>query len=739
MKKRAEKVNIKFLAVLSMILIIIVTLFVFFNSYVNDKLAISIQNELEDLTYYQKLFIDSENSNNINYINTVATSITQEQIESESVDEYLRLQMPNSEFAEMYFVDLDGNAVSSGGINVDFSRNVAYNKVLETKELSLSLNEYSSIVYGILDIATPVFIDSRLQGVLVGVKHINYLFDEMKSKYSDDGYLLITDNSGNAIVSTSSNYVELASLEELGGYILEGVSAKSVFADISEGQSGSFEFVLDGVVRVARYEPLELGDMALVAVQDVTTVQEEVHSISKVVAYISFTIIITFVAFATYIWRSKKRTLHKIEQVAYYDELTGLVNLTKLKKDVRRILNQNPHKNYAIIKVDVLNFKSINEIYGFGVGNKVLCAFREISEMVPEKSLIVSRTGVDEFVFFAGNGFLENLENETEQYEALFKYLIPELENHHLSFTYGRYFIEQGETDVDDIINKVSLAHSMAKVKKKSVIWDYDEDYKKHVINMTNITNKMQKALADEEFYAFLQPKINLNTGELVGAEALVRWIEQDGNMIYPDVFIPNFESNGFIVKIDMFILECVCKTISRWMQEGKDCVPISVNFSRVHLENLNYVEDIKCIVDSYGIAHSFIEVEITETTLLENMSVLKNIIDKLHQEGFSISVDDFGAGYSSLGMLKEFEVDTIKLDRSFVTSTDQNTRARLVIDGIIKMAHSLDLKVVAEGTEDEEQIAFLKSIGCDVAQGYYFARPMKVADFETMYINRSV
>ncbi len=327
----------------------------------------------------------------------------------------------------------------------------------------------------------------------------------------------------------------------------------------------------------------------------------------------------------------------------------------------------------------------------------------------------------------------DNLEKTRYEYERKFRETLDIAQIHKIEFRYGRYFIPKGETDVNDIVNNVVMAHNYAK-ENNEVICDYDDAFKEKLLQKTEITNKMQVALEREEFKVFLQPKYSVENRTIEGAEALVRWKENDGKFIYPDQFIPIFEQNGFILQLDMYMLENVCKMIKKWIEEKVEPITISVNFSRVHFSNPNFVKEIKGIVDKYDIPSKYIEIELTERTIVENENALVKIVDDLHKAKFTLSMDDFGAGYSSLGILKTIDVDIVKLDKSFLDDSSSNKKGAIIMERTLKMVDELGMISVAEGVETEEQLEFLKLAKCHMAQGYLLARPMPTADFEELY-----
>ncbi len=428
----------------------------------------------------------------------------------------------------------------------------------------------------------------------------------------------------------------------------------------------------------------------------------------------------------------------EFERIAYFDEITNLPNLIKFKIDMGKMFEKYPDKQFIIVKFDILNFKAINEMFDFHMGNKVLQKVAETSDFIDNEYFIKARVGSDEFLLLGDVELFGDLEKTTQIYEDIFVGLIPEMHMHKFEFRYGRYIIEPGEKDINTIISKVNMAHSFTRISDKEKIIDYNDSFKQSVIRFTEITNKMQKALENKEFKLYLQPKMRILDEKIVGAEALVRWIESDGMMTYPNDFIPLFEKNGFILNLDMYMFESACELVRRWLDEGRECYPIAVNFSRLNLGNTSFVNQLNKIVSKYDIDKKYVEIELTETLIAGNEFELKSFFEELNSEGFVVSIDDFGAGQSSLGMIKNYKADTLKLDRSFLVDNENDERGGLVVSGIIKLAHNLEMNTVAEGVEKREQLEMLQTIDCYAAQGYFFSKPLQIKDFEEKYLTSS-
>ncbi len=426
-----------------------------------------------------------------------------------------------------------------------------------------------------------------------------------------------------------------------------------------------------------------------------------------------------------------------LSDMAYYDSLTGLYNINKFKIAGEETLKQYTNLNFVVVKIDILNFKIVNEMFGFEIGDIVVQAVGNFIQRVREENGLtigaVARVNSDEFILLdlAGENIDEG-DKRTEMFEKAFNEQIRDLlGNHRIEFRYGRYYLDKGETDINSAIEKANIAHRIAKTQKNNKTCNYDDVFKQRVLKETEIQNKMEAALRNQEFKVYLQPKYSLDTEKIVGAEALVRWQESDGRLIPPGEFIPLFERNGFVTKLDLYMFEHVCAMIKRRLAEGLRVVTVSVNFSRLHLLNDKFAEVLLEITSRYNIPRKHIEIELTESVIFDNEELLKKLLNDLHEAGFTLSMDDFGSGYSSLGLLKNLPVDVVKIDRSFFTDDMNKTRATAVIESVMLMAKKLGIQTVAEGVETKEHVNFLKEVGCDIVQGYYYAKPMPSDEFE--------
>ncbi len=707
-----------------------------FNNTVIRELEKSASSNLVDLANQQQLSLNRQLENMVYSISTMAETLPIIGVAEGEILEYINSKKEVLNFETVLVIDNAGSAFVSTGKLDDVSQKDYYKAAMEGTIFATEPHQSKYTEKTVVTVAVPIYVEGKIDGVLAVEYCTDYLATLLTTFTDERGLNLIINQDSEIMLTTNSHVLSFDAFrnaEFSGDTTFEGI-----ISDFKEGKSGSISYSIGGERKLGEYRPIEINDWILFFEISEESLNDSVQNISNNMIFTSA--MIMFFAFATiiYVVVNKNNTAKALEQVAYYDELTGIPNLIKFKLLVAEAIAKDPQKKYTMVKMDMVNFKAVNEMFGFDAGNKVICAIANTGKSVENKSFIQARVASEEFMFFSESVIFENLEESSKGYERRFKSLLPELADHQFSFRYGRYFLSPGESNVNNIINKTNIAHSYAKKGGSGSIWDYDENFTKKVLRDTEIANKMHKALEHNEFKVFLQPKYNVIKEKVLGAEALVRWVEQDGGMVFPNEFIPLFEQNGFIVELDRYMLKNVCKTLSEWANSKKELIPISVNFSRLHLSNKNFVKEIKDIVSSYGVETKYIEIELTESTVMENEKELKSILKSLHREGFLVSIDDFGSGYSSLGMLKNFKVDTLKLDRSFfveIEDDEEQGRGDLVVESIIRLANNLGMHTVAEGIEEKYQENFLKKIGCESAQGYYFSKPLPVAEFEKLFV----
>ena len=421
-----------------------------------------------------------------------------------------------------------------------------------------------------------------------------------------------------------------------------------------------------------------------------------------------------------------------VDYLATYDELTGIYNKQAFYTKTKEMLLDNPDKNFDLLRINIERFKVLNDLFGESTGDKLL---RYIGKFLKEINLplcVSGRLYADNFVvcYEAGKGDSRRMINTLQMVADSFAI------NNRTILSFGLYRIDDKTLPVSVMCDRANMALWKAKGNFKNPYCEYDEKMRQQVLKEQKIINAMEMAIQNKEFTLYLQPKYNIEKGTIIGAEALVRWISQENGFISPGDFIPVFENNGFVYEVDKFIWEESCRYLRKWLDEGREVHPISVNVSRIDLYDPKLVKHLVDLREKSQLPSQYLELEITESAYTEDPEQIITITRQLREAGFVILMDDFGTGYSSLNMLKDIQIDVLKLDMGFLKSSDYSAKGGNILTAILKMAESLKMQTIAEGVETKEQVEFLKSIGCKYVQGFYYSKPLPVGEFEKLISN---
>lgn len=426
--------------------------------------------------------------------------------------------------------------------------------------------------------------------------------------------------------------------------------------------------------------------------------------------------------------RSQFAAYTKLKYFTEYDSLTGLYNKDKFYLTTNQMLLDNKDKKFVFMRFDIDRFQLVNSFFGNHEGDKLLVYIsNKLRELYSDRKYCTfGRIESDIFGVCHVYDESEILQRISDIRNMLAKYnpeydIVPNI---------GLYVIEDNNLSVETIFVRSTLAANCSKDNYVKFYTFYTDKMSQALIKEQEIINDMKGAIEKEQFDLYFQPKYSLQTNKPYGAEALVRWFHPVKGMIMPGEFIPVFEKNGFISKLDFFVWEKACKYLRQWLDEGRNPYPISVNVSRVNMYNPKIVDIIQEITEKYNIPPALLNLELTESAYTDNPIAIKEIIKKLQKYGFVVMMDDFGSGYSSLNVLKDISVDVLKVDMKFLSNTDIPGRGDNILASVIRMAKWLKLPVIVEGVETATQTRFLKSIGCDYVQGYFFASPMPVEEY---------
>ncbi len=412
-------------------------------------------------------------------------------------------------------------------------------------------------------------------------------------------------------------------------------------------------------------------------------------------------------------------------RVLKYDELTGLLRREAFTEAVMNVIKENRESvaagKYALVYFDIIRFKAINDMFGLMAGDALLKHIASTIARAAKEGDVICRLNADRFALFTNHSgkelvqLVEKLIDDITQYDLTFK----------ITCNVGIYVTNEKALSVDSMIDRAVLALSSIKGSYTSKYNIFTEALRNDMLSEQEISGIMAKALEEKQFVLYYQPQFNHSTGKLIGVEALVRWNHPEKGMISPGVFIPIFEKNGFITKLDLYVFEQVCVFVRKCMDEGLPLVPVSSNFSRYDIFQPDFVEKLEEIRKKYGVSTEYLRVEITESVVVGGSEQANEIVRQLHECGYIVEMDDFGSGYSSLNVLKDMELDLIKLDMMFLVEKSDSNRGGMILSSVVRMAKWLGLPVIAEGVETIEQADFLKSIGCEYIQGYFYSRPL--------------
>lgn len=430
------------------------------------------------------------------------------------------------------------------------------------------------------------------------------------------------------------------------------------------------------------------------------------------------------------------RDSKRIQKLMYKDSELDVWNLNYLKYRAQRRLAVDKNQKYALVYMDICQFRRYNTLYGWYAGQKILeLMVRVLGENIDSDKELYARSHGDDFVLFVSYDSLPELESRLSGLEDRISQSIYEIADMRMPITMGVCCIPPGSDDIQVCISYAIQASDLLKNSYSNEIRIYDENLRVQLKEHHDREKLLESVDINKDFVAYYQSKVDIRSEQIVGAEALVRFKDPTANgaIRAPGFFVPYYEQTGRITEIDFFVMESACKLLRRRMDAGKRIVPISCNFSRIHFIKENFPEQFEAIMDKYQIPKEYIEVEITETLVMEELQQhkVKETVEILRKKGIRLSIDDFGSGYSSLGVFEQIPASVIKLDRSFLLNNENRVRQVKIMKNIVNLAQDLDAQVVCEGVENENDTELMMEIGAYVAQGYRYSKPVPEDVFE--------
>lgn len=641
------------------------------------------------------------------------------------------------DFKDVGIATADGDALSARNGKLNVADAEFFQKSMQG-EVGITATIEDATDGGRINIySAPISCGDTVSGVFYAVYDNRKFTSLFFSPFEGSGYSYVVNASGDVMISENDWYGNVPDL--LRNYSSSNREAAEKLAeDFAAGRAGSVSYEASEA-KYAYYSPLGINDWSVVTIVPVSAVMEQYQPIMKDTRSFCIVMGCLCLAAAGYFLRQQRKQNRRLQYYAYVDPLTGGRNNTRFVLDVVSVLGQKGGEKAAVLAVDVNHFKMINQMLGIEAGNRVICELEKaLNRSLKNGQEVSGHRGADRFFVLWLYRNEDELKQRLEQLCGDLEQLSRTMENIYFHVAVGVYLVpeeEAGSVDENDVEQLCGNALMAAQALKGGHTTSYriwDDEMKNLQMQNKIFEDEMYPALERREFVPWFQPKTDLKTGKICGAEALVRWQKPDGTLIPPGRFIPFFETNGFIEKVDHAMLEAVCRWQKAWKEQGIRTLPVSVNLSRTYLYAESFARECREYLEENGLQVDDIRFEITETVAAKDKDLMKKTIHALHTEGFKVLLDDFGTGYSSLLALQELDFDILKLDCKFIWGIGEE-RTEKILNHVIEMAKTLEMETIAEGVETEEQYRYLKAHGVDLVQGYYCYRPMPGEQYEQL------
>ena len=587
----------------------------------------------------------------------------------------------------------------------------------------------------VIGYAVPVYRNGEIIGALVATEAADSLREMLNGEtiFAGNGYIRLVDSQGNYVLPYEEDSV-------FSGDYFSAEEKERIEETLQEGGNCFTSVRYNGNLFRIYIAATDIRDWNLFGIESVNEVNRFTSQMI-LITRIAFSLVLAVVILLVfYGYRALKKKNRELIQYAYYDPLTGAYNSEKFQQELTEVMKGQ--EAWALAGMNIRQFKFINEIFGRNQADSLLCHVKEAMENNMEEGEYFCRNSADMFLMLLKTSDKKIIQERIRKIMGdISAFSANWRRNYEIQMYCGISLIPAGwKKDTATMqTTHTMFALEKARTLPRNSIWFYDLELHQEEILQNYVESHMNQALEAGEFKMYLQPKFELKTGKLVGAETLVRWIPEDGKVIYPGQFIPIFERNGFCAALDMYMTEQVCRQLRRWRDENGQVVPVSVNQSKILFYEADYVERMEKLIKKYQVPAEWITLEILEGLAMENIDKLNQVILRLKKIGFRISMDDFGSGYSSLNILGNLRIDELKLDKGFFKELEGADRRRqtIIIEHIIEISKSLKISTVAEGIETEGDQQMVRDLGCDYGQGYYYCRPVPVEEFNEKYMKK--
>lgn len=714
----------------------------------------TMKDRMQDEVYRYENQISAQIDQDFQMMNTIAAFFgSAESIQNEQYFNILQRVDDENDFLTLGVFNLEGN----GLISDREAKKVYDYKVSEMKDEARSViekalqgeesmsNEFIGALTekDVVMFAVPIYSDGNIVGCTVASTEISVFSEAVENNnvLYGSGSMSLIDGKGNFLIRGQDSRVEdqkKSILSESEDSNLNEYEINNIIESMAKRERIEFNIVSNNERYNVLLSPLEYNNWYLLCTNSFSQSSKGLLRLELTLLVFFIVVVLVFSLLLSYWYKSIKKGNEKLYQVVYFDQLTNVYTMTRFSYLVKDALQSA--SSYAICVFDIRQFKFINEIYGKELADKLLCSMAMTLKDSFNKDGMVCRESGDTFYVFVKDPDPDKLYHKLQD---VLKNIVSGDIFSQLGYPPKLYCgVSFGNKDQKLQTTITNSMFALARAKEKHIdVWYFDTDLHELERIENYVETRAEDALEKNEFKLFLQPKVYLKDGYLSGAEALVRWVNDEQNKLYPSIFIPMFERNGFCIKLDLYMFERVCQQLRAWMDAGYDPVPISVNQSKITFFESGYVSKLEDILNKYDIDASLITLEILEGLALENADELNQRIDELKKVGFRISMDDFGTGYSSLNTLGKLNVDEIKIDRSLLleaTSTETN-KYRIILEEIVRLTKKLSISTVVEGVETAEDDSFVKRLSCDQGQGYFYNRPVSAEEFTQSILLKAI
>ena len=712
-----------------------------------DAQVKSVKNQMHTEVYNYNLRIQHRIDKDFETLNSMAAFIEPEQLENPQ--EFLKALKQTSAingFIRMGYYKTNGKSIRIDAANSQENTPLTELQLPLREVISAAMQGHqtvSTIYYdeelkmSAISLGVPIYRNNLLVGVLTATNSILPLKSIVDSTtYTESPkFIHVIDKEGHFLVQGQKTVGEDHNRQSFYTDILSDQEIQAVRSALRSGQEEFIIYKYHGKDYAMLIQPLPYHDWYIVFMDAVDRNTSPILQMLSLTRYIAIAIVMlgSFLLFYGFIIFRRNHEL--LYQIAYMDEVTGIYNDKYFKNSAAAKLKKS--SDYAIIVINIRHFNLLNDLLGHSKSNDLLHYIGSVFKSQVHEDELYCHEKADQFLLLLKETDRTKIQ---QRYQDICREIEKFMDIQHVDSPLQLYAgavscQSRKNTPLDELLSQAYFALKKAKLYSKSFMF-YDGSLHKRLQHKVSMESQMRLAMERKEFKLYLQPKFSVAGKELACAEALVRWQQPDGTILYPNEFIPLFEENGFCVDLDFYMLDQVCRKLRSWIDAGKTPIPISVNQSRLTLCQPDYVERLLEITGKWRIDHALINLEMLESTMIENVSLYSQLLTTLRQHGFFISMDDFGSAYSSLNILGSLPVDEVKLDKDFlIMSRENRERQSIIMEMIIDLSKKLHIKTVVEGVETEDDLKLITDLHADYGQGYYYSHPIAAEEFDKKYM----